>query len=323
MNMHRFTTLFSLLLAGATSCNAIAQAWPARPLRAIVPYGISSGPDLIGRVVAAELATRLGQPVIVENRLGAGGKIGVEAAAKAKGDPYTLFIGTVDTQCMLPHLFPGWDVNPLTDLIGVSPFTLAPLVISANPALPVTNIQELIGYAKANPGVTYGSPGVATILHLTGERLNDRFGTQLTHVPFRNWPEIFPAVQRGDLKLMISGILPVLGFLKDARLKPLVVTGKARMPALPNVPTFSESGIEGMEESPWWGLFTPAGVPVEIVNRLNQEVVAITRTPAFNTRMENFAAIAIRATPAEFAASMAADSAKWGEIIRKAGVKME
>lgn len=323
MNMHRITALFALLVASVASFNAVAQAWPSRPLRAIVPYGPGSGPDLIGRVVAAELQTRLGQPVIVENRLGAGGKIGVEAAAKAKGDPYTLFIGTVDTQCMLPYLFPGWDVNPLTDLIGVSPFTLAPLVISANPALQVANVQELIAYAKANPGVPYGTPGVGTILHLTGERLNERFGTRFTHVPFRNFADSFPAAQRGDLKLVISAILPVQGFLKDGRLKPLVITGKTRVPGLPNVPTFTESGIDGMEEGSWWGLFTPAGVPAEIVNRLNQEVVAITRTPAFNTRMENLAAIAIRATPAEFAASMAAESAKWGEVIRKAGVKME
>lgn len=323
MNLRRPSLLLALFAAAAASFAAFGQTWPSRPLRAIVPYGPGSGPDLIGRVVAAELQTRLGQPVIVENRVGAGGKIGVEAAAKAKGDPYTLFVGTVDTQCMLPHFYPGWEVNPATDLIGISPFTLAPLVISANTALPVSSIQELIAYAKANPGVPYGSPGVGTILHLTGERLVDRFGIKLTHVPFRNFADSFPSAQRGDLKLVISAILPVQGFLKDGRLKPIVVTGKARSPALPNVPTFTESGIEGMEESSWWGLFTPAGVSPEIVNRLNQEVVGITRTPAFNTRMENLAAFAIRATPAEFAASIASESVKWGEVIRKAGIKLE
>ena len=323
MKLHRIAMLAALVVSCAHSFNAAGQSWPSRPLRAIVPYGPGSGPDLIGRVVAADLQNRLGQPVIVENRAGAGGKIGVEAAAKAKGDAHTLFIGTVDTQCMLPHFYPGWDVNPVTDLIGVSPFTLAPLVISANPGVPVANVQELIRYVKANPGVPYGSPGVGTILHLTGERLVERFGLQFTHVPFRNFADSFPAAQRGDLKFVISAILPVQGFLKDGRLKPIVVTGKTRSPALPNVPTFTESGIEGMEESSWWGLFTPAGVPPEIVNRLNQEVVSITQTPAFNARMESLAAFAIRATPSEFAASIAAESVKWGEVIRKAGIKLD
>jgi tripartite-type tricarboxylate transporter receptor subunit TctC len=321
--IRRSMLLLALLVAGTASYNALGQAWPARPLRAIVPYGPGTGPDIVGRLVAAELQTRLGQPVIVENRLGAGGKIAVEAAAKAKGDPYTLFVGTVDTQCMLPHLYPGWEVNPATDLIAVAPFTLVPLVIAANPALPVADIQELIAYAKANPGIPYGSPGVGTILHLTAERFNDRFGTRLTHVPFRNFADAFPATQRGDLKLVIAGILPLQGFLKDGRLKPLVVTGKVRSPTLPNVPSFTESGIAGMEESSWFGLFTPAGVSADIVNRLNQEVAAVTATPAFNARMEAMAAFPMRATPSEFAASIAAESAKWGEVIRKAGIRME
>jgi tripartite-type tricarboxylate transporter receptor subunit TctC len=322
MNLYRIAVLLALLVSAAPCFNALGQTWPSRPLRVIVPYGPGSGPDITGRMVAAELQTRLGQPLIIENRVGAGGKIGVEAAAKAKRDPYTLFVGITDTQCILPHIHPGWEVNPATAFIGISPFMLSPVLISANPALPVSNLEEVIRYAKAHPGVPYGSAGVGTILHLVGEQLNQRFGVQLTHVPYRNFAESFLATQRGDLKLVMSGILPVLGFLNDGRLKPIVVGGKARSPALPNVPTFAESGIEG-EHAVWFGLFAPAGVSQEIVNRLNHEVVAITEMPAFKSRIESMASIVINATPEEFAATIAADTAKFGEVIRKAGIKIE
>jgi tripartite-type tricarboxylate transporter receptor subunit TctC len=323
MNLHRIAVLLALVVAGAPCFDALGQAWPSRPLRVIVPYGPGSGPDITGRMVAAELQKRLGQPLVVENRVGAGGKIGIEAAAKAKGDPYTLFVGITDTQCILPHFYPGWDVNPVTDLIGISPYMYSNVLISANPDLPVSNIEELIRYAKAHPGIPYGSAGVGTILHLLGEQLNQRFGMQLTHVPYRNFADSFLATQRGDLKLVISGILPVQGFLKDGRLKPIVVGGKTRSPAIPNVPTFTESGITSMHDVVWFGLFTPAGVSADIVNRLNKEVVAITETPAFKSRMESMAALPIHATPAEFAATIAEESAEFGEVIRKAGIKIE
>ena len=323
MNLPRIAILLALLVAGAPCFNAVGQSWPSKPLRLIVPYGPGSGPDIVGRLVATDLQTRLGQAIVVDNRVGAGGKIGVEAAAKAKGDPYTLFVGITDTQCILPHFYPTWDVKPASDLVGITPVAFSTVMISANPALPVSNIQELIAYAKAHPGVPYGSAGVGTMLHLIGEQLNERFGLQLAHVPYRNFADSFIATQRGDLKLVISGILPVRGFLNDGRLKPIVVGGDARSPALPNVPTFDESGIKGMQAGVWYGLFIPAGVSPDIVNRLNQEIVAITKTPAFTSRIESMAAIPINATPAEFAATIASDTMKWGEVIKKAGVKLE
>jgi tripartite-type tricarboxylate transporter receptor subunit TctC len=307
------------LLAGAAGAQ---QGYPNKPLRIVVPYGPGSAPDVVARTVGELLSPRLGQAVVIENRLGAGGKVGTEFVARAAGDGYTLLLGSKDTHGVMEHLFPGWDVKPMRDFAPVSLLVRIQNLIVANKELKAANLRELIALAKTQE-INYGTPGVGTNLHLLAEMFKQMHGLKLNHIPYKTVAEIFPAVMRGEAQLAVLGVPPSAPFVRDGRLRALAATGEARTRFLPDVPTFAESGVAGFESGGWFALFAPSSTPADIVRRLNSEVVEMGRQPGFRERTEKIQAEAATSSSAELATLVAGETARWGEVVRKSGVKLE
>lgn len=324
MKMSVQTAIASLLIAVATVAAepAAAQAYPSRPVKIIVPYGVGSAPDVIARLVAEELAPRLGQPFVVENRLGAGGKLGTELAARASADGYTLLLGSKDTHGVMAHLYPNWDVRPLRDLAPISLLMRIQNALVANKDLKAANAQELIALARMQ-NLNYGTPGVGTNLHLAGELFRQDNNLQLTHVPYKTLSQILPALARGELQLAVLGVPPVTPWVRDGRIKAIAVTGKARSPFLPDAPTFVEQGVSGHESGGWFALFAPSATPADIQKRLNAEVMEIGKLPSYRERVARMFAEPYTSTREELAALAGEESARWGAVVRKAGVRLE
>jgi tripartite-type tricarboxylate transporter receptor subunit TctC len=315
------------LLAGAIAAilavgSAAAQTWPAKPVRIIVPYGGGAAPDVVARMVAEELSPRLGQPIVVENRVGAGGKIGTEAVARAPADGYTLLLGSKDTHGVMQHLYPGWEVDPVRDFAPVSLLVRIQNVIAVNRDLPVTDLKSLVALGRTRT-LDYGTPGVGTNLHLLAESLRQASGMRLVHIPYRTVGEIVTSAVRGDIQMAVLGVPPLAPMIRDGRLRAIAVTGTARSKFLPDVPTFAEAGMRGFESGGWFALFAPAKTPPEIVQRLNAEIVALGSQPAYAARAERLFAEAATGTPAELAALVAEETARWAAVVRASGVKVE
>lgn len=315
--MRSAVATFALALAAGA-----AQAWPERPIRIVVPYGAGSAPDVIARTIGEEISPALGQPVIVENRLGAGGKIGTEHVARASADGYTLLLGSKDTHGVMEHLYPDWDVKPLRDLAPVSLLIRIQNAVVVNNEIRASGPRELIELAKTTH-LNFGTPGVGTNLHLLGEYLAQKHGLRMTHVPFKAFAEILPSVMRGDVHMAVLGVPPVTRLVRDGRIRAVAVTGTARSPYLPDVPTFAEAGLRGFESGGWFALFVPAATPATVVQRLNAEVVAAGRRPSYQDRATKMFSEPATSTPGELAELAARETARWGEVVRKAGIKLQ
>jgi tripartite-type tricarboxylate transporter receptor subunit TctC len=318
--MHFFRIAFAVLTL-AFAAGAAAQDWPARPVKIVVPYGAGSAPDVIARTIADEIAPRLGQPVIIENRVGAGGKIGTEAVAKSAPDGYTLLLGSKDTHGVMEHLYPGWEVKPLRDLAPVSLLIRIQNAVVANKDLGAAGPRELIALAKTQ-NLNFGTPGVGTNLHLLGEYLAQQHGLRFTHVPFKQFSEILPSVMRGEVQLAVLGVPPVTPLVRDGRIRAIAVTGTARSPYLPEVPTFAEAGLAGFESGGWFALFAPAATPAAVVRRLNAEVVEAGRRATYQDRARKMFSEPATSTPEELAQLAAKETARWGEVVKKAGIRL-
>jgi tripartite-type tricarboxylate transporter receptor subunit TctC len=304
--------------------SAGAQEYPNRPVKIVVPYGTGVAPDVIGRIAGEALTKRFGQQFVVENRPGAGGKIGVEAVAKSPADGYTLLLGSKDTHGVLVHLYPGWGVDPIRDFAPISLLIRIQNMLVANPAFPASSPKEMAAASAAAPkGVTYASPGVGTNLHLFGAMLGQQLGLNLVHVPYKNFGEAFPAAMRGDVDMVVCGVPPAAPLVRDGRLKAIAVTGTARSPFLPNVPTFAESGIPGHETGGWFGLLAPAGTPQPVIVRLSEALNEIGKSAEYRDRVAKMFSEPATNTPAEFAELIAAETARWGKVVQTAGVKLQ
>lgn len=329
MNIIRVRALAALLsLVVATlllpSPGLAQEAWPRRAIRIIVPYGAGAAPDVMARVAGDELGSRLGQPAVIENRVGAGGLIGTEAAIQSKPDGYTLFLGSLDTQAILAHLYPSRGIDPVRDLAPISLLARIHNVIIANPALPASNVRELVALARQQPGkIAFGSPGVGTNLHLIGELLKQKAGIDIVHVPYKTLGPAFTDATLGQLQLIVIGLPPAMPFLRDNRLKALGSTGPTRSPFLPNVATLAEQGVEGLEVTGWFGLLAPRGTPREVLDRLGRELVQIGQGDNYRKRIQGVMAEPVTGTAGEFAALIERENRRWGEVIRTAGIKGE
>jgi len=311
-------TLFALCTMGSAD-----EAWPNRPVTIIVPYSAGTAPDTIARLLADQLSPRIKQPVIVDNRTGAGGLIGTEAAASAKGDGYTLFLGSLDTQAIIGHLYkPKHD--PLTAFAPISQLGQIYNVIAASPHLGVNSIQELIETGKkTGKNYTFATPGVGTNLHLLGELFKLRTGVNLVHVPYRAASGGYADAMAGRIDLVIAGLPPLAALIKDNKLKALVTTAPQRIDALPGVPTMAEIGQNDLTIVGWFGLLAPAGTSPEIVDKLSAEVKAITQIEAYRKRMQAMHIDPVSTTPQEFAAKIKAESALMGDVIAKAHITIK
>ena len=318
------------IIAAVAGCAAIAfpslaqaQAYPAKTIKIVVPFAVGGIADTFGRVVAQKLTESWGQPVIVENKGGAGGNIGADLVAKSPPDGYTLVVGNIGTHAVNPFLMKNMPYDPLRDFVPVAHLLDAEGLLVVHPSLPVKNIPELIAYAQANPGkLAYASGGMGTTSHLAGELFKSMAKVDMVHVPYKgNSPAITDVM--GNQAQMIFATMPtVIQQAKAGRLRAVATLGTARAPALPDTPTIGES-LPGFDVANWIGLFAPAGTPHEIVSRLNAEVQKIMQTPEVQKRLEVEGAKFVPTTPETFAAFQKAESAKWGKAIREAGIKQE
>jgi tripartite-type tricarboxylate transporter receptor subunit TctC len=318
--MKRLLTFAALaLIAG----HALAQ-YPNKAVHVIVSFTPGSSTDIVGRIVMAKVSEYWGQPVVVENRGGAGGVIGADVVAKAKPDGYTLLIANVGTQSINPSLYPKLPYNPDTAFAPISLICELPFVLMASPKFAPNSVKELIAYAKANPDkVTYASSGNGGSPHLTAELFQLLTGTKMTHVPYKGGGPAMIDLMAGHVDLLFASVLEGSGHIKAGKLKGLAVTHAKRNPALPDVPTISEAGVKGGESGSWIALLAPAGTPDSIIRKLNSDVQQVVADAEVRDKLIGQGAVPQSTTPGELQKLIDADLARYGKIIREKGLKAE
>lgn len=314
--------IFAILLGLVASANA-QETWPSRTITIVVPYAAGTAPDIIARQFADALSQRVGQAVVVDSKLGAGGLIGTEYAANAKPDGYTLFLGSKDTNAVLGHLYAKKRFDPNTALMPISLLGTIDNAIVVGPDLGINSLKELIEASKKGRTFTFASPGVGTNLHLLGELVKLRENLNFTHVPYRAFPTAFQDVMAGRVDMVVSGVPPIVSLLAAKKLKALVVTGPKRVAALPDVPTMKELGYDDLTFVGWFGLLAPTGTPQVILDKLNAEAKLISQQPAYREKMEKIYITPVGGSIAEFKTLMDSESARMGELVRKVGIKLE
>jgi tripartite-type tricarboxylate transporter receptor subunit TctC len=300
-----------------------AAAWPTRPVRIVVPFPAGGTTDLLARVLSEPLGTRLGQPVVVENRGGAGGNIGADAVAKSN-DGHTLLMATIGTAAINYSLYRNTMPYKPEDLLAVSNMAEVPNVIVAAPNIEAKTLAEAVALAKRRPdGLTIGSSGNGTSLHLTGELLRQAAGIDLVHVPFRGSGPMLTEVIAGRVNLAVDNLPSSLGHIRDGRLRALAVTGEKRAATLPETPTAREAGFPAVDAVAWFGIQVPARTPKPVVQRLASEIAAAVRDPAVRAKIEEQGAEPVGNTPEEFESYIKREIARWGEVVRRANVTLD
>jgi tripartite-type tricarboxylate transporter receptor subunit TctC len=313
---------FFLALFLAT--NAIAQQWPTKPVKIVVPFSPGGFADSGARAVSDKLAARLGQPVLIENKVGASGNIGTEMVAKSAPDGYTLLLAFDGTMVINPHVFAKIPFDTLKDFQPVTKLGDAPVIVAAHPSVPAKDLRELIALAKAKPGtLSYGTSGTGNTPHLVGEMLNLRAGTDFQHIPYKGGSQAVGDAVGGQIPLVFTAIASAGQFIRAGKLKALGVTSTARVAAMPDVPTFIESGLPGFVVNSWVGILAPARTPRPIVDRLQRDLAAVLKEPDVRERFAVLGNEPVGNTPDEFAAQIKADLAQWGEIVKRAGIRIE
>jgi tripartite-type tricarboxylate transporter receptor subunit TctC len=309
--------LLLLLLPGMVA----AQGYPNKAVKMIIPFAPGGASDFVGRIMQPKMAELLGQPIVVENRAGAAGNIGAEAAAKSAPDGYTLFLGNVGSVAINPGVYPKLSIVPTKDLVGVTQVVDVPSTLIAHPAVPAATMRELIAYAKANPGkLNYASPGSGSLDRLEMELLRGMEKLDMVHVPYKGGAGPATAgLMGGETQLMFATAASAMPGIKAGRLKPLAVTSGRRMEALPEVPTVAEQGYPDLAASSWQGIFVPAGTPREVVDRLYSVMQTVMKDADVISRLKNGGAEAITsASPAAFQQYVVAETERWAKIAREA-----
>jgi len=320
--------LASLLLSALTlivqPLVAQAQDYPSRPLRLIVPFAPGGGNDTVARAVATQLSSALGQPVVVDNRAGAGGVIGADMAAKAAPDGYTLFLGGVGSLAVNPHIVPKITYDALKDFAPVVLLASAPSVVAVNLKTPYKSLPEMTAFAKANPGrINFASNGNGSSAHIATALYETMAGVDLTHVPDKGLAPAMSDLLAGQVDIMFSSVVAITPQIKAGKLRALAVTSTKRSALLPDVPTLAELGLAGYEAGSWYGLLVPAGTPAEIIRRLNTESVKALRGGNVRESLSSEGAEVIGGTPEEFARHIRAEHARVGKMIKDGRLKME
>jgi tripartite-type tricarboxylate transporter receptor subunit TctC len=311
-------------LAFALAANAAhAQPWPAKPIRLVVPFAPGGSSEIIARSLAAPLSAALGQQVYVDNKPGGAGNVAMEEVKRAPADGYTMILGHVGVLAVNPALFgKSLPYDPVKDFIPVTLVATVPNVIAVHPDLPVTTLAELVRKAKAEPGkLNYGSAGNGSAGHLAMEYFKQQAKVDIVHVPYKGTGPMLTDLMGGQTQLTFNGVPPIIGQIKGGKLRAIAVGSAKRVPSLPDVPTIAESGYPGFETSQWYGILLPAGTPAPIVERLHREIVAALAKPDTTRRIVEDGGVAVGNTPAEFAALIAREEKRWGEVVRSAGVK--
>jgi len=316
--------------AGALPGWLSAQAaWPNKPVRIVVPFAAGGTTDILARALAPELGRVFGQQFIVDNKPGAGGNVGAGEVAKSAPDGYTLLMGTVGTHGINQALYPRMPYDPIKDFVPITLVAGVPNVLVMNPAkaeaLKINSVPDLIRYAKANPGrLNMASSGNGTSIHLSGELFKTMAGVFMVHFPYRGSAPALLDLIGGTMDLMFDNLPSALPHIRAGKLKALAVTSAQRSAAVPDLPTIAEAGpLRGFDASSWFGLLAPAGTPVDIVNRVQQETAKAMNTPALKERLLAQGAIPSGMTSAQFAAYIAAETKKWAEVVKVSGAKVD
>jgi len=324
MTTHLTRRRFNLsVAAGLATPAAFGQDWPSKSIRIIVPYPPGGFTDVTARLIGQKLGERLGQTVVVDNKSGANGTIGVADLARSAPDGHTFAI-VIAAHAANPSLYAKLPYDTRNDLAAVSLIGVSPLVAAVNKDAPFKNAQELIDYAKRNPGkVSYGSSGNGAAAHLTTELLKSLTQTQLVHIPYRGAAAALQDLMGGQIQLLFDAASGLINPGKAGQVRLIGVAAERRLPMLPDVPTFIEQGIAGFTGSTWAGLLAPARTPTTIIKRVSEEVSRIVRLDDVKSRLEGMGTLPAGSTPEEFAAFIDAESAKWGKVIREAKVKLD
>jgi tripartite-type tricarboxylate transporter receptor subunit TctC len=323
MTQFAFALLAGLLAAGTASAQPAADTkWPGeRPIRLIVPFQPGSSSDVIARIVSLRLAERLGQQIVVENRVGASATLGSEAVARAEPDGYTMGLANTTTHASATALQAKPAYDPVKDFTPVVLIGSSPMVILATPKLAARNIQELLALAKAKPGaLNYASAGPGSIAHLTGALLEKMGNVRMTHVPYRGTAQSVIDLMEGRIELLMGTIAPSLAHIRDGKMRALATTGAKRNAQLPDVPTVAESGLAGYEAGLWSAFVLPAKAPPAVVARINREVIAVVNAAETRAALDKQGVVVETSTPEELATLIRNDVARWGAIIREAGI---
>jgi len=319
--MVRFLSRMLLLLAFCTS--AWAQAtFPSKPVTLVVPFPAGGALDVVARALAEEMRKHLGQPVVVENRAGAGGTLGSGVVARATPDGHTILLGSVATHAIAPGVYRSLSYDALKDFVPITQVTSSPLLVTSSAKLSASTLAELIATVRAQPGkLNYGSTGNGTAVHLAGEVLKSAAGLDAVHVPYKGGPDAITALITGDTAFMVVNLELALPQVRAGKTRALAVTGSRRISALPDVPTLREAGVAGTEVTTWFGLFAPAGTPKAAVDRLQRD--AATSLQALAPRFAAQGDESVGSTPEQFAAFVQAEHARWGKVVKDIGVKID
>ena len=319
-----------LKLLAACACMVLsapgvhAQTWPTKPIRFISPFAPGGGADITSRVIAQKLHDALGQPVLVDNRGGAGGMIGVDLGAKAPPDGYTLVLGTIGPIAINPSLYAKMPYDPIKDLVPVTLAADALNVLVVHPALPVKNVKELIALGKARPNeLNFASSGPGATDHLAGELFNMLTGTKMVHVPYKGGAPAMLDLMSGNVQIIFSTVSTAIGQIKGGKIRALGMTGIKRFVLMPELPTIAEAGVPQFAVNNWYGVFVPAGTPKEIVARLNTEIVKVLNLPDAKQRLLESGIEATPSTPEQFATYILAETRKWAKVVKDANIKVE
>ncbi len=319
-----FTSIAAAGLLASASVASFADTWPSRSIKLIVPFPAGGAADTIARIYADKLSEALKQPVVVDNRAGAGTAIAADAAAKAHPDGYTLSLAPAGQLTILPHVNKSINYDPFKSFAPVSLLASVPYVIGASPDTPVSNLKELIAVAKKDPGkLTYSSCGPGTLCHLSGELFKSLTGTDLLHVPFKGSAPAMNALLGNQVNLAFDTMTVLAPQIKDGKVKGLAVTSRERSPLLPNVPTAAEAGVSDFVVDSWFGLVVPAATPASIIQRLNAEVIRIGNLPDVRERLGTQGLSVTTSTPEAFTQTIRADYERWGKVVDASGARLD
>lgn len=317
-------SLTATLFLGLAAAPAQPQTWPSKPIRFVVPFPPGGGTDVLVRTIAPKLGEGLGQQVVVDNRAGAGGMIGVELASKSPPDGYTLAIATVGQIAINPSLYAKMPFDPMKDLAPVSLAGDIFNVLVVHPALPAQSVKALIALARTRSGeLNYGSSGIGAADHLAAELFQVMTKTKMVHVAYKGGPLAMVDLISGNLQLMFSTVPTAIGLVKGGKVRPLAITNSKRFPPLPELPTIAEAGIPGFAVDNWCGVFVPAGTPPEVIARLHNELVKVLAMAEVRKRLLENGIGASSSTPEQFTAYIRAETKKWAAVIKDANVKLQ
>ena len=314
-------TLLAGTLAMTLGLSAQAQNYPNKPIRLVVTFPSGGAPDILARLFSEK--AQLGQPVVVDNKPGAGGNIGADFVAKSAGDGYTLVLGTVGTHSINGSLYEKMPYDMVKNFSPVSLIASAPNLLVVNNSLPVKNVAEFVSYLKANPDkLSFGSPGVGTSVHVSGELFKSMTGTKMTHVPYKGRQFAIPDLVGGSIQLMFDNMPSALPMAREGKIRALAVTTAKRSSAAPDIPTVAET-LPGFEATTWFAMFAPAGTPKPVVDRLNAEVLRVFRLPEVAERLKTLGLEAVLSSPEELSAYQASEITKWTKVVKESGARAE